>query len=75
MSSDITSKQVQVHITEGLHPECVWLPSTYGTFSEKLELGYGQGVNYNDFIPARIDKKTGHVMGQECIVTITKGGK
>lgn len=75
VSSDITSKQVQVHITEGLHPECVWLPSTYGTFSEKLELGYGQGVNYNDFIPARIDKKTGHVMGQECIVTITKGGK
>ncbi|NMA69007.1 MAG: respiratory selenite reductase catalytic subunit SrrA [Desulfitobacterium sp.] len=75
VTSEITSKKVQVHVTEGLYPECVWLPSTYGTFSEKLEEGFEQGVNYNDFIPARIDKKTGHVMGQECIVTITKGGK
>lgn len=73
VTSDITAKEVQVHVTEGLHPECVWLPSTYGTFSEKLKLGYGKGVNYNDFIPARVDEKTGHVMGQECIVTITKG--
>ncbi|AGA68764.1 anaerobic dehydrogenase, typically selenocysteine-containing [Desulfitobacterium dichloroeliminans LMG P-21439] len=75
VKSDITSKQVQIHATEGLHPDCVWVPSTYGTYSEKLEIGYGKGVNYNDFIPARVDKKTGHVMGQECIVTIAKGGK
>ncbi len=75
VKSEIATKQVKVHVTEGLHPECVWLPSTYGTFSEKLVNGYNQGVNYNDFIPARVDEKTGHVMGQECIVTISKGGK
>lgn len=75
VKSEITSKEVQIHVTEGLHPDCVWIPSTYGTFSEKLENGYGKGVNYNDFIPARVDEKTGHVMGQECIVQITKGGK
>jgi len=75
VKSDITTKKVQIHVTEGLHPECVWIPSTYGTYSEKLQNGFGKGVNYNDFIPARVDEKTGHVMGQECIVTITKGGK
>ncbi len=75
VKSELATKQVQVHVTEGLHPECVWLPSTYGTFSEKLVNGYNQGVNYNDFIPARVDEKTGHVMGQECIVTVSKGGK
>jgi thiosulfate reductase/polysulfide reductase chain A len=75
VKSEITAKEVQVHVTKGLHPECVWLPSTYGTYSEKLENGYGKGANYNDFIPARVDEKTGHVMGQECIVKITKGGK
>jgi thiosulfate reductase/polysulfide reductase chain A len=75
VSSEITTKEVQVKVTQGLHPECVWLPSTYGTFSPKLTNGYGKGVNYNDFIPARVDSKTGHVMGQECIVKITKGGR
>lgn len=75
VTSDIATKEVQIHVTEGLHPECVWLPSTYGTYSDRLENGYGKGVNYNDFIPARVDKKTGHVMGQECIVRISKGGK
>lgn len=75
VKSEVASKKVQVHVTEGLHPECVWLPATYGTFSEKLQNGYGKGVNYNDFIPARVDEKTGHVMCQECIVTITKGGQ
>ncbi|EHQ89807.1 respiratory selenite reductase catalytic subunit SrrA [Desulfosporosinus youngiae] len=75
VQSEITSKQVQIHVTEGLHPECVWIPSTYGTFSDRLENGFAKGVNYNDFIPARVDEKTGHVMGQECIVRITKGGK
>lgn len=74
VTSEIASKQVRVHITEGLHPECVWLPSTYGTFSSRLKNGFEQGVNYNDFIPARVDEKTGHVMGQECLVRITKGG-
>lgn len=75
VTNDIATKATQVHVTEGLHPDCVWVPSTYGTFSEKLTNGYGIGFNYNDFIPARVDEKTGHVMGQECIVTITKGGK
>lgn len=75
VQNEIATKTIQVHVTEGLHPECVWVPSTYGTFSERLENGYGKGFNYNDFIPARIDVKTGHVMGQECVVTVTKGGK
>lgn len=75
VQSEIASKKAQIHVTEGLYPECVWIPSTYGTFSDKLENGYAKGVNYNDFIPARVDEKTGHVLGQECIVRITKGGE
>lgn len=73
--SEITKKKVQIHVTEGIHPECVYAPSSYGLFSDKLEHGYGKGINFNDFIPARVDEKTGHVMGQECIVRITKGVK
>lgn len=71
--SEITKKKVQIHVTEGIHPECVYAPSSYGLFSDKLKTGFGKGVNFNDFIPARVDEKTGHVMGQECIVRITKG--
>jgi thiosulfate reductase/polysulfide reductase chain A len=67
-------KTVAVKVTEMLHPECVWLPNGYGNFSPKQKVGYQQGVNYNDFAPARVEPLSGGCMVQEVIVTVRKGG-
>lgn len=70
----LVSKQVAVKVTEMLHPECVWVPSGYGNFSPRQKVGYQQGVNYNDFAPARVEPLSGGCMVQEVIVTVRKGG-
>ncbi len=67
-------KTVAVKVTEMLHPECVWLPNGYGNFSPRARFGYQQGVNYNDFAPARVEPLSGSCMVQEVIVTVRKGG-
>lgn len=68
------AKTVVAHVTDLLHPDCVWLPSGYGNFSPKARVGYQQGVNYNDFAPARVEPLSGGCMVQEVIVTVRKGG-
>lgn len=67
-------KTVPVKVTEMLHPDCVWLPNGYGNFSPRARAGYQQGVNYNDFAPARVEPLSGGCMVQEVIVTVRKGG-
>jgi len=74
ISSEKAVKKVNVKVTELLHPDCVWIPSAYGGFSEKLKTAYQQGINYNDFIPARVEPLSGTVMGQEVVVKVRKGG-
>ncbi|MFZ5945504.1 MAG: respiratory selenite reductase catalytic subunit SrrA [Bacillota bacterium] len=74
VSSEKAVREVYVKVTELLHPDCVWIPSAYGGFSEKLKTAYQKGINYNDFIPARVEPLSGTVMGQEVIVKISKGG-
>lgn len=73
VSSSLAQKQVQVKVTELLHPDCVWIPSAYGGFSPKAEVAYGVGINYNDFLPVQVEPIAGSVMGQEVIVTVRKG--
>lgn len=73
LASDLAQKQVQVKVTELLHPDCIWIPSAYGGFSPKAEVAYGVGVNYNDFLPMQVEPIAGSVMGQEVIVTVRKG--
>ena len=74
ISSEKAVKTVNVKVTELLHPDCVWIPSAYGGFSERLKTAYQQGINYNDFIPARVEPLSGTVMGQEVVVKVSKGG-
>ena len=62
-------------VTELLHPDCVWLPSTYGVQSKKLEYGYNVGVNFNDFAPVMVEPLSGTTMAQEVIVKVRKEGK
>lgn len=69
------TRQVKIKSTELLHPDCVWVANTYGGFSDKQELGYGYGVNFNDFLEVQVEPMAGGTNSQEIIVSITKGGK
>lgn len=71
--SRTVTKSIKAKVTEMLHPDCVWLPSGYGNFSPKASTGYQQGVNYNDFAPARVEPLSGGCMVQEVIVTVRRG--
>jgi thiosulfate reductase/polysulfide reductase chain A len=73
VESAMAQKQVQVKVTELLHPDCVWVSSAYGGFSPKAKTAYGKGINYNDFLPPMVEPMAGSVMGQEVIVTVRKG--
>lgn len=74
VQSKIAKKKVQVKVTELLHPEAAWLPSTYGGFSPKNRTANGVGVNFNDFIPIMVDPLSGSTMAQEVVVTVAKEG-
>ncbi len=73
IESDIASKKVKIKATEFIHPECVWIPSTYGGFSPNNKTAYEKGVNFNDFIPIMVEPFSGTTMSQEVIVRIRKG--
>ncbi|WP_280770314.1 respiratory selenite reductase catalytic subunit SrrA [Salipaludibacillus daqingensis] len=73
ITSDLASKSVPVKVTELVHPECVWISSAYGGFSDRLETAYNLGVNYNDFIKAEVEPFSGAVMSQEVVVKVRKG--
>lgn len=72
VKSDIATKKTKVHVTELLHPDCVWIPSTYGGFSPNNKTAYGVGVNVNDFLPVRVEEYSGSTMSEEIIVSIKK---
>ncbi|GEL08668.1 respiratory selenite reductase catalytic subunit SrrA [Salisediminibacterium halotolerans] len=74
VSSDMTEKEIDVKVTELIHPDCVWISSAYGGFSDRLETAYNLGVNYNDFIPVMVEPYSGTTMSQEVIVKVAKGG-
>ncbi|SER82660.1 thiosulfate reductase / polysulfide reductase chain A [Salipaludibacillus aurantiacus] len=75
IASDLATKSIPVKVTELIHPECVWISSAYGGFSDKLQTSYNLGVNYNDFIPAMVEPYSGTTMSQEVVVTVSKGGE
>ncbi len=73
MESSIAKKEVKVKVTELIHPDCVWVPSTYGGYSPKNTTAYNVGVNFNDFIPVMVEPWSGSTMSQEVVVKIRKG--
>jgi thiosulfate reductase/polysulfide reductase chain A len=75
VKSPLAKKQVQVKVTQLLHPDCVWVSSAYGGFSPKAKTAYGKGINYNDFLPPMVEPIAGSVMGQEVIVIVEKGAR
>lgn len=73
VESITAKKQLKVKVTELIHPECVWIPSTYGGFSPNNKTAYNVGVNYNDFIPVMVEPYSGTTMSQEVVVKVRKG--
>lgn len=72
IKSMVGEGKIKLKLTEGLHPEAVWLPSGYGIFSRHLKTAYDVGLSYNDFLPTMFDPTVGHVMASEIIVEIKK---
>lgn len=72
IESSIAKKTIQVRVTELLHPDCVWVPSTYGGFSPMNKTAYEVGINFNDFVPIMVEPLSGATMAQEVIVSIRK---
>jgi thiosulfate reductase/polysulfide reductase chain A len=79
ISSDVGKGRVRCKVTEGVHPDCIFLPSAYGAYSKNFQYakkfgkgGYGFGISYNDFLPTYFDPVLGHVMSNEVIVKVEK---
>ncbi len=79
LTSSVGKGRVRARVTEGIHPECIFLPSGYGIFSRNLRFaktkgqgGFGYGVSYNDFLPTYFDPVLGHTMSNEIIVKVDK---
>ncbi|WP_048600331.1 molybdopterin-dependent oxidoreductase [Rubeoparvulum massiliense] len=74
VESDLAKSQVRVKVTERLHPEAVFIPSGYGSFSKGLTIANGVGFSYNDHAKHDTEPTGGGVMCQEAIVRIRKVG-
>jgi thiosulfate reductase / polysulfide reductase chain A len=73
ISSPVGTGKARARLTEGIHPDCIFLPSGYGVYSKRLQLAYGFGISYNDFLPTYFDPVLGHIMSNEIVVKVEKG--
>ncbi len=79
LTSSVGKGRVRCKVTDGIHPDCIFLPSAYGVFSKNLTFakkhgqgGFGYGISYNDFLPTYFDPVLGHCMANEIIVKVEK---
>ena len=72
ISSSVGKGRARARVTEGIHPDCIFLPSGYGVFSRNLHTGFGYGVSYNDFLPTYFEPVLGHTMSCEIVVRVEK---
>lgn len=72
ISSSVGKGRARARVTDGIHPDCIFLPSGYGVFSRNLKTGFGYGLSYNDFLPTYFEPVLGHTMSGEIIVRVEK---
>ncbi len=72
ISNDVGKGRARALVTEGIHSDCVFLPSSYGVYSKKLHTAFGYGISYNDFLPTYFEPVLGHCMSNEIIVRVEK---
>jgi thiosulfate reductase / polysulfide reductase chain A len=72
ITSPVGQGRAKARVTNGIHPECIYLPSGYGIFSRNLHTGFGYGLSFNDFLPTYFEPVLGHTMSNEIIVKVEK---
>jgi thiosulfate reductase / polysulfide reductase chain A len=72
ITSSVGKGRARARVTDGIHPDCVFVPSGYGVFSRNLHTAFGYGVSYNDFLPTYFEPVLGHAMTCEIIVHVQK---
>jgi thiosulfate reductase / polysulfide reductase chain A len=72
ISSSVGKGKARAKVTEGIHPDCVFLPSGYGVYSRNLHTAFGYGISYNDFLPTYFEPVLGHSMSGEIVVRVEK---
>lgn len=72
LTNELATGVVRAHVTAGIHPESVYLPSCYGRFSPLLTIANGFGLSPNAFTPLCKEPIAGHAMMSEAIVSVRK---
>jgi anaerobic selenocysteine-containing dehydrogenase len=62
----------KLHITEGIRPDTVFLPSSFGSKNPKLKTASGKGSSLSDLIPYKIEPLAASFMSQTFTVLINK---
>lgn len=65
--------RVKVKLTEGIHPEAVWLAHGYGHGTRSQKLAFGKGANDNLLIGERAEPLAGGAVFGETIVSVSRG--
>jgi thiosulfate reductase/polysulfide reductase chain A len=73
VKSDIGEVRVRAQLTEGIHPEAVWLAHGYGHGVASAKVSYGKGANDNLLIGVRAEPIAGGASLAETIVTVSRG--
>ena len=72
ISNNVGKGRARALLTQGIHRDCIFLPSSYGVYSKKLHTAFGYGISYNDFLPTYFEPVLGHCMSNEIIVRVEK---
>jgi thiosulfate reductase/polysulfide reductase chain A len=73
VGSEVGEVRVRAKLTEGIHPEVVWLSHGYGHGVKSHKLSYGKGVNDNLLVGVRAEPIAGGAALAETIVTVRRG--
>jgi len=73
VKSEIGEVRVKARLTEGIHPEAVWLAHGYGHGVKNQKLAFGKGANDNFLVGVRAEPIAGGAALAETIVTVRRG--
>lgn len=73
VKSEIGEVRVRARLTEGIHPEAVWLAHGYGHGVKSRKSQLDKGVNDNLLVSARAEPIAGGAALAETIVTVRRG--
>ncbi len=72
VTSAVGQVLVDVHVTEGIRPDCVYLTGGYGHASKGLRTAYGQGASDSDLHETYTDPISGGQALSQTFVRVEK---